>query len=120
MQQIIVKFTDQYYNGFSILKLDEQSKQNDVTIFYTKTNINMLASTEYIIEKNNKTSYAAYYKEEDNMHISFKAFLAIPSAIKNAKAHVKINYGASTVDFVRHDLLINDNMVASYTKYKKE
>ena len=80
----------------------------------------MVANNEYIVEKNNKTSYCAYYNDDDNKKISWQAFLALPSKIKNAVAYVKINDRLSTEEYTRHDLIINSIAVASYLEYKKD
>jgi hypothetical protein len=120
MQQSIIKLTELFTAGFEKLKLNEHSKVTDRIVYYSKANPSLFANTEYIFEKNNNTSYAAYYNDEENKRISLKAFLAVPKGIKNALAYVKLNDGLSNEDYIRHDLIVAGKIVASYLEYKKD
>jgi len=116
LQQSIMLLIGQGVLGFSQMKNGIYSTTSERIYYYTKPNILMKASVEYIIEKNSKNSYGAYYNNEIEKELSLQAFLAMPSFNKSTvplrveKAKLVNN----AIEKTRYNLYLSDKLAASY------
>ncbi len=107
-------------DGFFDLKNGIQSQTSGGVFYYAKRNSSMIASVEYIVEKNNKNSYCAFYNNDREKKISSNAFLTLPyyntSAIK-----YRVEIGKSTnLNEIIYNLYADEKFVAIYASTKND
>ena len=116
LQQYLMLLIGQRVIGFNEMKKGIQSKKSESIIYYAIPNIFMKASTEYIVERNSKTSYCAFYNNKIEKDLSLQAFLAMPSVNKSTEGlrveqEKLIN---NTIVKARFNLYLSDKIAASY------
>ena len=116
LQQYLMLLIGQRVIGFNDMKKDVQSKTNESIIYYAIPNIFMKASTEYIVERNSKNSYCAFYNNKIDKDLSLQAFLAMPS-INKSVVPLKVEKAKlvnNAIEKTRYNLYLSDKIAASY------
>lgn len=116
IQQSLMLLVGQRVIGFDDMKKGIQSKTTELVYYYTTPNVLMKASSEYVIEKNSKNSYCAFYDNEKEKALSLKAFLAMPSVNKST-IPLRVESGkltSTSIEKTRYNLYISDKLAASY------
>ncbi len=117
MSKEIMDIISQRSNGFINLKKAVQSKTDDKTYYYAKPNYYMSASSEYIIEKNGKNAYCAYYKNVKEKRMSSDAFLLI-NFLNKSEINFRIEVSKiKEPNKIRFNMYVDDVVVASYITY---
>ena len=116
LQQNLMLLIGQSVIGFDDMKKSIQSKTVDLIFYNTEPNVLMKASTEYIVEKNSKTSYCAFYNNQIKKDLSLQAFLAMPSVNKST-VPLKVEKAKlvnNAIEKTRYNLYLSDKIAASY------
>lgn len=116
LQQYLMLLIGQRVIGFNEMKKGIQSKKSESIIYYAIPNIFMKASTEYIVERNSKTSYCAFYNNKIEKDLSLQAFLAMPSVNKST-VPLKVEKAKlvnNAIEKTRYNLYLSDKIAASY------
>jgi len=116
LQQNLMLLIGQSVIGFDDMKKSIQSKTVDLIFYNTEPNVLMKASTEYIVEKNSKTSYCAFYNNQIEKDLSLQAFLAMP-AVNKSTVPLRVEKAKlvnNAIEKTRYNLYLSDKIAASY------
>lgn len=107
--------------GFKNYKMSFKAKDETSVFYVSKPNPAMLSNEEVIEEIGSKKNYTVIYRTKENIDLSMKAFMALPSVNKSSsKLTIEQENNSNATEVQRFNLFMAGKLVANYTNYSKE